>query len=172
MAALLHASRSAQRDRATSLRPSASRRIEIFARTTPRPSDSAKPGGHDAETRFPRVPARPNGRRQGCQLQFGSGVAPTRMMHRAYQRCCEPGCRNAASTTCLLGASARMPTTSSIGSVSVQRAMAWLEESPIKVMEWLEKYGYITAGLSFLLLAILVFFYGWFEFLRDLQSGP
>ena len=39
-------------------------------------------------------------------------------------------------------------------------------------MEWLEKYGYITAGLSFLLLAILVFFYGWFAFLRDLASGP
>jgi uncharacterized membrane protein (DUF373 family) len=50
--------------------------------------------------------------------------------------------------------------------------MAWLENSPIKVMEWLEKYGYITTGLSFLLLAILVFFYGWFEFLRDLPSGP
>jgi uncharacterized membrane protein (DUF373 family) len=50
--------------------------------------------------------------------------------------------------------------------------MAWLEESPIKVMEWLEKWGYIAVGLSFLLLAILVFFYGWFEFLKDLPSGP
>ena len=62
--------------------------------------------------------------------------------------------------------------TSTTTLVALQRAMARFEKSPIQIMEWLEKYGYITAGLSFLILAILVFFYGWFEFLQSLSSGP
>jgi uncharacterized membrane protein (DUF373 family) len=48
-------------------------------------------------------------------------------------------------------------------------------ESPrdpqVRLMEWLEKYGYITAGVSFLLLGMVVFFYGWFEFLSGFREN-
>ena len=38
-------------------------------------------------------------------------------------------------------------------------------------MERLEKYGYITAGISFLLLGMVVFVFGWYEFLVGMQSN-
>jgi uncharacterized membrane protein (DUF373 family) len=38
-------------------------------------------------------------------------------------------------------------------------------------MEWLEKWGYITAGLSFLLLGMIVFGYGWVTFFSVLHKG-
>jgi uncharacterized membrane protein (DUF373 family) len=39
-------------------------------------------------------------------------------------------------------------------------------------MEELEKYGYIAAGLSFLILGMVVFAYGWFEFVLKITEGP
>jgi uncharacterized membrane protein (DUF373 family) len=39
-------------------------------------------------------------------------------------------------------------------------------------MERLEKYGYIAAGLSFLILGMVVFFYGWLEFVLKMTEGP
>lgn len=39
-------------------------------------------------------------------------------------------------------------------------------------MEQLEKYGYIAAGLSFLILGMVVFAYGWFEFVVKIADGP
>lgn len=39
------------------------------------------------------------------------------------------------------------------------------------LMERLEKYGYITAGLSFLFLGMVVFIYGWFEFLTGFKEN-
>ncbi len=39
------------------------------------------------------------------------------------------------------------------------------EDLQMHLMEQFEKYGYITAGLSFLFLGMVVFVYGWFEFL-------
>lgn len=44
-------------------------------------------------------------------------------------------------------------------------------KSMVQVMEWLEKYGYVTAGLSFLVLGMLVFVYGWFEFFQQVGEG-
>jgi len=48
-------------------------------------------------------------------------------------------------------------------------------ESPrdpqVRLLEWLEKYGYITAGVSFLFLGMVVFFYGWFEFLTGFREN-
>jgi uncharacterized membrane protein (DUF373 family) len=41
----------------------------------------------------------------------------------------------------------------------------------VRLMEWLEKYGYITAGVSFLVLGMVVFFYGWFEFLTGFREN-
>jgi len=41
----------------------------------------------------------------------------------------------------------------------------------IHTLEWLEKWGYLTAGLSFLLLGMVVFAYGWYAFLVHFQSG-
>ncbi|MEK7747462.1 MAG: phosphate-starvation-inducible PsiE family protein [Nitrospirota bacterium] len=41
----------------------------------------------------------------------------------------------------------------------------------IVVMEFLEKWGYITAGLSFLLLGMVVFVYGWGLFFIQLGHG-
>lgn len=35
---------------------------------------------------------------------------------------------------------------------------------PLDIMERLEKYGYISVGLSFLVLGMAVFAYGWWEF--------
>jgi uncharacterized membrane protein (DUF373 family) len=39
-------------------------------------------------------------------------------------------------------------------------------------MELLEKYGYIAAGLSFLVLGMVVFIYGWLEFVLKMTEGP
>jgi uncharacterized membrane protein (DUF373 family) len=39
-------------------------------------------------------------------------------------------------------------------------------------MELLEKYGYIAAGLSFLILGMVVFVYGWIEFGLKMTAGP
>ncbi len=41
----------------------------------------------------------------------------------------------------------------------------------LRLMERLEKYGYITAGLSFLFLGMVVFVYGWFEFLTGFTAN-
>ncbi|MBI3609097.1 MAG: phosphate-starvation-inducible PsiE family protein [Nitrospirae bacterium] len=41
----------------------------------------------------------------------------------------------------------------------------------LRLMERLEKYGYITAGLSFLILGMVVFTYGWFEFLIGFKAN-
>ncbi|MEW6325503.1 MAG: phosphate-starvation-inducible PsiE family protein [Nitrospirota bacterium] len=41
--------------------------------------------------------------------------------------------------------------------------LAWLE--------WLEQWGYITAGLSFLLLGMLTFAYSWVTFFATLNAG-
>jgi uncharacterized membrane protein (DUF373 family) len=41
----------------------------------------------------------------------------------------------------------------------------------IQVMEWLEKWGYITAGLSFLVLGMAVFAHGWASFFSGLHKG-
>lgn len=44
-------------------------------------------------------------------------------------------------------------------------------ESWIDRLEWLEKWGYLTAGLSFLLVGMVSFVYGWYTFLITLHSG-
>ncbi len=41
----------------------------------------------------------------------------------------------------------------------------------IYTLERLEKWGYLTAGLSFLLLGMIGFAYGWYSFLITFQSG-
>jgi uncharacterized membrane protein (DUF373 family) len=41
----------------------------------------------------------------------------------------------------------------------------------IRLMEWLEKWGYITAGVSFLLLGMIVFAYGWYVFYFSIRDG-
>jgi len=41
----------------------------------------------------------------------------------------------------------------------------------IHTLERLEKWGYLTAGLSFLLLGMIGFAYGWYFFLITFQSG-
>ena len=41
----------------------------------------------------------------------------------------------------------------------------------LKWLERLEHYGYLTAGLSFLLLGMLVFFYAWISFVTLVGSG-
>jgi uncharacterized membrane protein (DUF373 family) len=38
-------------------------------------------------------------------------------------------------------------------------------------LEWLEKWGYLTAGLSFLLLGMVSFAYGWYAFFITFQFG-
>ncbi len=38
-------------------------------------------------------------------------------------------------------------------------------------MEWLEKWGYVTAGISFLVLGMLVFLHGWGAFFSSLHEG-
>jgi uncharacterized membrane protein (DUF373 family) len=38
-------------------------------------------------------------------------------------------------------------------------------------MEWLERWGYITAGLSFLLLGMIVFLHGWGMFFAYIGKG-
>ena len=44
-------------------------------------------------------------------------------------------------------------------------------EIQLRFMERLEKYGYVTAGISFLLLGMVVFTYGWFEFLNGFNEN-
>jgi uncharacterized membrane protein (DUF373 family) len=44
-------------------------------------------------------------------------------------------------------------------------------DQSIRLMEWLERWGYITAGLSFLVLGMVVFAYGWYVFYIKLDSG-
>lgn len=41
----------------------------------------------------------------------------------------------------------------------------------IQLMESLERWGYITAGLSFLFLGMVVFVYGWYVFYETLSDG-
>ncbi len=41
----------------------------------------------------------------------------------------------------------------------------------LRLMERLEKYGYITAGISFLLLGMVVFTFGWYQFLLGFNSN-
>ena len=41
----------------------------------------------------------------------------------------------------------------------------------LRLMERLEKYGYITAGVSFLILGMVVFTYGWFEFMIGVRTN-
>ncbi len=38
-------------------------------------------------------------------------------------------------------------------------------------LEWLEEWGYLTAGLSFLFLGMITFGYGWFFFFTSLKGG-
>jgi uncharacterized membrane protein (DUF373 family) len=38
-------------------------------------------------------------------------------------------------------------------------------------MEWLDRWGYITAGLSLLILGMLIFAHSWFSFFVVAQSG-
>jgi len=42
----------------------------------------------------------------------------------------------------------------------------------LHLMEQLEKYGYISAGISFLILGMVVFVYGWVEFALKMTAGP
>jgi uncharacterized membrane protein (DUF373 family) len=44
-------------------------------------------------------------------------------------------------------------------------------KSSLHLMEWLEKWGYITAGVSFLLLGMIVFLHGWGTFIFSLHEG-
>jgi uncharacterized membrane protein (DUF373 family) len=41
----------------------------------------------------------------------------------------------------------------------------------IRLMEWLERWGYITAGVSFLFLGMIVFIYGWYVFYGAMGDG-
>jgi len=40
-----------------------------------------------------------------------------------------------------------------------------------RFMEQLEKYGYIAAGISFLILGMVVFVYGWLGFILKIEEG-
>ena len=42
---------------------------------------------------------------------------------------------------------------------------------PVQLMEWLERWGYITTGLSFLVLGMVVFSYAWYAFYTSLDQG-
>jgi len=44
-------------------------------------------------------------------------------------------------------------------------------KSLVHKLEWLEKWGYLTAGLSFLLLGMVIFTYGWYAFFVAFRSG-
>jgi uncharacterized membrane protein (DUF373 family) len=39
-------------------------------------------------------------------------------------------------------------------------------------LEWLEQWGYMTAGLSFLFVGMMIFVYGWSTFFASLQEQP
>ncbi len=52
--------------------------------------------------------------------------------------------------------------------------LGWTPESTtqwVKWMQWLDRWGYITACLSFLVLGMLIFGYSWFEFFRQVPLG-
>jgi len=40
----------------------------------------------------------------------------------------------------------------------------------VRLMKCLERWGYITAGLSFLILGMIIFAYGWYRFLTSFQG--
>ena len=46
------------------------------------------------------------------------------------------------------------------------KVKAWIHR-----LEWLERRGYLTAGLSFLLLGMVNFAYGWYTFLITFRTG-
>ncbi len=46
-----------------------------------------------------------------------------------------------------------------------------LLKKSVQTMESLERWGYITAGLSFLVLGMTVFAYGWISFFTGLHKG-
>ena len=41
----------------------------------------------------------------------------------------------------------------------------------IRIMEWLEKWGYVTVGISFLVLGMFVFGLGWYSFFGSFNTG-
>jgi uncharacterized membrane protein (DUF373 family) len=45
------------------------------------------------------------------------------------------------------------------------------QKNSIRVLEWMEQWGYITAGLSFLFLGMVVFSFGWYSFFSELPNG-
>ena len=45
------------------------------------------------------------------------------------------------------------------------------EKDWIRRLVWLEKWGYLTAGLSFLVLGMVNFLYGWYAFFVTLHAG-
>ena len=50
----------------------------------------------------------------------------------------------------------------------------WTPESTkqwVKWMQWLDRWGYITACLSFLVLGMLIFGYSWIEFFKTASGG-
>ena len=52
--------------------------------------------------------------------------------------------------------------------------LGWTPESIkqwVRWMQWLDRWGYITACLSFLFIGMLVFVYSWVEFIKTAGSG-
>lgn len=52
--------------------------------------------------------------------------------------------------------------------------LGWTPESIkqwVRWMQYLDRWGYITACLSFLVLGMLLFFYGWVEFFNHARAG-
>ncbi len=52
--------------------------------------------------------------------------------------------------------------------------LGWTPESMkqwVRWMQWLDRWGYITACLSFLFLGMLVFTFAWVEFVQDVYAG-
>ncbi len=43
-------------------------------------------------------------------------------------------------------------------------------QSSVELMERLETYGYVSVGVSFLILGMAVFAYGWFDFIQSIQG--
>lgn len=44
-------------------------------------------------------------------------------------------------------------------------------QPPLRLMERLETYGYLSVGISFLLLGMAVFAHGWFQFARSVTDN-
>jgi uncharacterized membrane protein (DUF373 family) len=53
-----------------------------------------------------------------------------------------------------------------MGDQRADEAKDWIHR-----LVWLEKWGYLTAGLSFLVLGMVIFLYGWYAFFVTLHSG-